>query len=360
VSRATLRILDAGSAEDSRRWEALWQSWPGREVQAHPGYARLFAGPASRPTCAAWDGPEGRVLYPFLLRPLAAEPYAVPGFENARDLATPYGYGGPFCWGAGERAALAASFWAQFDAWAREQEIVSEFVRFALFPDQLLPHPGTSVVCRRNVVRDLAPDEPSLWADYAHKVRKNVARARRSGVEVEIDATGAHLADFLRVYRATLDRRSAPAELRFTAGFLERLHLELPGRYVYFHARAAGSVVSSELVLVSEESVYSFLGGTDASAFALRPNDLLKHEIIGWARRRGLGRFVLGGGYEDDDGIFRYKRSFAPRGIVPFVVGRRVLEPAVYAELVRRRRDRERAAGGEWTPRPGYFPEYRA
>ena len=32
---------------------------------------------------------------------------------------------------------------------------------------------------------------------------------------------------------------------------------------------------------------------------------------------------VLGGGYGADDGIFRYKRSFAPHGLVPFFVGRR-------------------------------------
>ena len=34
---------------------------------------------------------------------------------------------------------------------------------------------------------------------------------------------------------------------------------------------------------------------------------------------------MLGGGYGADDGIFRYKRSFAPHGLVPFFVGRRVL-----------------------------------
>jgi CelD/BcsL family acetyltransferase involved in cellulose biosynthesis len=109
-------------------------------------------------------------------------------------------------------------------------------------------------------------------------------------------------------------------------------------------------VVSSELALVSATSAYSFLGGTREDAFALRPNDLLKVELIRWAKAAGRQRFVLGGGFEADDGIFRYKRSFAPHGLVPFEIGTRVLRPDVYDELTRR-------AGG---PRePGFFPAYR-
>ena len=52
-----------------------------------------------------------------------------------------------------------------------------------------------------------------------------------------------------------------------------------------------------------------------------------------------------------DDGIFRYKRSFAPHGLVPFFVGRRVLEPELYAELT------ERAGGAS---DGAFFPAYRA
>ena len=58
---------------------------------------------------------------------------------------------------------------------------------------------------------------------------------------------------------------------------------------------------------------------------------------------------MLGGGYEDGDGIFRYKRSFAPHGLVPFFVGRRILDPDLYADLTRRH------GGGE----AEFFPAYR-
>lgn len=327
---------------DSAEWLAHWSAWPGREVYAHPGYVALFEDGATRALCAGWRSDEGSVLYPFLLRDLRGEPFGI----DAADVITPYGYGGAFFWGA-DRDAVAARFWPAFDGWAAEQPVVSELVRMALFDDELLPYPGEREQRLVNVVRDLEPTADELWMDCEHKVRKNVKKARRAGVRIELDAAGARLDDFHRLYLHTLERREAPERYRFSRAFFEGL----PQQRVYVHALHGGDVVSSELVLLSEHNAYSFLGGTDSEAFELRPNDLLKWELMIWAKEAGKRRFVLGGGYDADDGIFRYKRSFAPHGLVPFFIGRRVLQPALYAQLT------ERSGGGG---EPGFFPAYRA
>jgi Acetyltransferase (GNAT) domain len=326
---------------DSPEWLAHWSSWPEREAYAHPGYVALEEDEHTRALCAAWRSDEGSVLYPFLLRDLRGEPFGA----DAADVITPYGYGGAFFWGR-DRDVVARAFWPTFDAWAAEQRVVSELVRLALFDEQLLPYPGERKQRLVNVVRDLAPNPDELWMDCEHKVRKNVKKARRAGITVELDATGERLDDFLRLYEHTLERRDAPARYRFPREFFERL----PDPHVYAHARHDGEVVSSELVLLSQLNAYSFLGGTDSEAFDLRPNDLLKWELILWAKQAGKRRFVLGGGYGPDDGIFRYKRSFAPHGLVPFFTGSRVLEPELYDELTER-------AGG--TGEGAFFPAYR-
>jgi Acetyltransferase (GNAT) domain len=326
---------------DSADWLAHWISWPGREVYAHPGYVSLFEDERTRAHCAGWRSEGGSVLYPFLLRDLRGEPFGV----DAADVITPYGYGGAFFWGR-DRDAVAAKFWEAFDGWAAEQPVVSELVRLALFEDELLPYPGDREQRLVNVVRDLEPGADELWMDCEHKVRKNVKKARRAGVRIEFDVAGARLDDFLRLYLHTLDRRDAPERYRFSREFFERL----PEQRIYVHALHGDDVVSSELVLLSEQSAYSFLGGTDSEAFELRPNDLLKWELILWAKEARKRRFVLGGGYGADDGIFRYKHSFAPHGLVPFFIGRRVLEPELYRELTERTGARADA---------DFFPAYR-
>jgi hypothetical protein len=352
-----IRFLDNAAPAERAEWLACWQAWPGREVFAHPAYVRLFARPRDRAMCAALSTADGGVLFPFLLRPVAAEPWAE-DHETAWDLITPYGYGGAFAWNC--NADQSKAFWDQFRAWAEANRVVSCFARLSLFARQQLPFAGEVAVDRPNVVRglDLTPDE--LWRDFEHKVRKNVNCARRSALSAEIDPTGRRIEDFLAIYYATMQRRGATNGYYFPREFFENLVDELPGQFVFCHVLCGGKVVSTELVLVSAENVYSFLGGTLAAAFAQRPNDLLKHELILWGRQAGKRAFVLGGGYEGEDGIYRYKKSFAPNGSRPFCVGRQIHDAAGYHHLVERRRQWEASRGNAWTPKPGYFPEYRA
>lgn len=154
-----------------------------------------------------------------------------------------------------------------------------------------------------------------------------------------------------------MDRRGADPRYYFPRSYFERLQHGLPGHFMYFHAVLEGEVVSSELVLVSAENVYSFLGGTLPATFNLRPNDLLKYEIIRWAGRAGKKRFVLGGGYQKDDGIYRYKLAFAPGGATPYHVGYRILDPELYEALMHNRADQPQPEGEHSA---GYFPAYRA
>jgi lipid II:glycine glycyltransferase (peptidoglycan interpeptide bridge formation enzyme) len=209
-----------------------------------------------------------------------------------------------------------------------------------------------------NVVRVLK-SEDELWREFEHKVRKNVNRARASGVTVRIDENGARLDDFLAIYTGTMSRRNAQETYNFPREYFERIQTDLKGQFTYFHALVGGAAVSTELVLVSADRIYSFLGGTDAAWFHVRPNDLLKVEIMNWARSAGKAEFVLGGGYARDDGIYRYKLSFAPHGSVPFSLGSRVLSAGAYEQLVRDRRTFAATEGRQWQPNPAYFPAYR-
>ncbi len=131
---------------------------------------------------------------------------------------------------------------------------------------------------------------------------------------------------------------------------------ELTGGALLLNVWHEGQIISTELTLRSTKTLYSFLGGTLAEHFDLRPNDLLKHHAILWAKAAGLQRFVLGGGYGGEDGIYRYKLAFAPQGTLPFCVLNRVHDAEAEAALVAARR---RAEPG-WEPQEGFFPSYRS
>jgi hypothetical protein len=332
----------------------VWARWEHREVFAHPGYVSLFASDLDEPLAAYAEIGSGFVLYPFILRSITAPHLRAAG---ARDITTAYGYGGALA--VGGAADHAPTFWTAFDAWCRERGVVSEFVRLSLFAEILLPYPGERQEKLTNVVRTLDLSEEELWRDFEHKVRKNVNKAKRSGVTVELDSTGAYLDDFLRIYTGTMERRDAKPSLCFPRRFFESIGRDLSGSCAYFHARHRGRVVSTELVLVSAENVYSYLGGTEEGAFDVRPNDLLKHELMLWVKRQGKKRFVIGGGNAPDDGIFRYKRAFAPDGLAPYFVGRRVLDRVAYDRLTANHLEEGRRRDPAWNHDGGFFPAYR-
>lgn len=348
-------VLDAETPEGLQAWLDLWSSWPAREVMAHPEYARLFARPCDRTVAAAGEGEGGTVLFPLILRPLAAEPWAAPG-ERRWDASSPYGYGGPFAWGEGPRDDGA--FWEAYAGWCRREAIVSTFARLSLFREELAPIPGPVEEVSHNVVVGLSDGVDGLLRGYAPKVRKWVATAEQAGLVVDVDEDGRQLDAFLRVYTSTMDRCGADAWYYFPRAFFEAIVGRLRGHFAIFSTLSRGEVVSSDLVLLSAERVYYFLGGTLEAAFPLGPNYLLKHRIAVWALERGKKTCVLGGGYQPHDGLLRYKRAFARHGLVPFRVARMIHDEQACRDLVALR---TAATGAEaWTPRPGWFPPYRA
>ena len=89
-------VFDAAIPADLAAWRDHWNGWPDREIMAHPDFVRRFAREGDQVLAAAARTPRGGILYPFILRPLASEPWAAE--RRGWDATTPYGYGGPFGW----------------------------------------------------------------------------------------------------------------------------------------------------------------------------------------------------------------------------------------------------------------------
>ncbi len=265
------------------------------------------------------------------------------------DLISPYGYGG-FIGKISDYDTLNQLY----KEYCKQQGYVSEFVRFELFGEYSQHFDGEVESRTHNVVRDLTMSMDEIWMDFKQKVRKNVKRAVKNGLEVIIDEKGERLNDFLKVYYETMERTNAEGEFFFSKEFFETIN-RMTGNFVYFHIKHEDTIISTELVIYGADACYSYLGGTNSDYFDLRPNDLLKYEIIKWANAKGLKYFVLGGGYGADDGIFQYKTCLAPHGIVDFYIGRRILDPTAYEKLTVLRKELSGKPLNE-----KFFPIYRS
>ena len=350
----TVHILDASIPTERLSWLKIWQRWPNREVWAHPEYVSLFGRPGDLAICVAMEDSSGGILFPLLLRSLDTEPWAK-DVGLWYDLASPYGFGGPFGWGTPDVTA----FWDRFDQWANAKGIVSLFTRLPLFEEQIIPFRGEVVTKGPSVVIPLEGGESAILNNYERSVRTVLRQSERNGMSVVVDPHGDRLDEFLAVYYSTMERRNASSDYYFPRTFFTELREHLPEHVVFFHALHENQVVSTELQLISETHTYAFLGGTIEKGLLLRANTALRHRTNVWGSEHSKSHMVFGGSHRENDGLFRYKKRFAPQSLRIFQIGTRVFNPDQYMRLIALRRVWAAGQGQQWAPIEGFFPAYR-
>ncbi len=336
--------------EHSVEWDSVVKSFGHYEVFYLSDYVRAFMEENKengKPILLYYTNDADRAINVVFKRDIAESAHFDGKIEKGvfYDLISPYGYGG-FFGGVSDYDALNALY----TEYCLEKHYICEFVRFNLFSSYYAHYDGKIENRTHNVVRNLEAPVEEIWMDFKQKVRKNVKRANRNGLEIIIDKSGKYLEDFLRIYYSTMERNEAEGSFYFSRNFFETIN-RMIGNYIYFHVVYQGKIISTELVLYGADNCYSYLGGTDWNYFELRPNDFLKFEIIKWAKENHLKNFVLGGGYGSDDGIYRYKIALAPHGVVDYYIGKKIFDRFGYESLCKKR--------GIECVEDGFFPAYR-
>ena len=306
---------------------------------------RLFAVQAGGATMA----------YPFALRPVRGLPFAGPETAGLWDTVSPE-FTGPLAT-AGLAEPPAREFAEAFAAYCRSAGIVAEFAHLHPWHAQEAAlNPEGLCFDREIVFVDLTLSEEEIWKRSLSKsCRRNVHWARTAGVRVSWAASRAEIEEFHRIYLLTMDRRQALRKYYLPLEYFLAFHELLPDHARFGLAEHEGRVIAATLFLHDDHDAYGYLGGADHAFQHLCPTNLLDYECLLWSQAHGKRRFVLGGGYRPNDGVFRFKCSFSPLR-ANFRVYKQVHLPAEYAALCR-------AWSAHHGPQvePGrFFPEYRA
>lgn len=322
---------------DNPAWGALFDRLPAeqRDVFYTPSFARLCQDTLNREDevlCAALESGDAVVLYPFARRDLGRlTPFAE--FCGHYDITGLYGRGGLVS--AQATRETLAEFHAAMTDYCHANAIMCGFDRFhPVMANESQASPETKIMDIGGfVVVDLCPDLDAIQESFKSSVRKDLRKAERNEVRCFNEADDAHLKDFLDIYHATMARNAANEFYYFTAEYFATLCRTIPGQFHFFYAVAGEQIVSCELVLLHGKYAHSFLGGTRREALPLSANPMLKWEIIRTLKARGCEYFLLGGGTQPDDGIFQFKKAYAPEGVLPSRIGGTIWDHAIYQQL---------------------------
>lgn len=310
------------------------------------------------PQAAIYEDDGQFVFYPYLKKTIEGDWLPDTLRDRYYDISTAYGFGGPLVKCSPDREErLIAEFRAAFDRYCRASNIVTEFARFHPLRPCAGKLAGHMDVEKRklNVYIDIKPEwrEEDFLKSYLKSSRKKVRKAERLGVTATVDETGEKLEQFLQVYNHTMNRRKAADYYYFSPSFFQHIVSRFRGNFVFFHAWYEGRIISSELAFYDDKYLYAFLGGTLFDYYHVSSENFLKHFAVMWAHGKGIEKYVLGGGYQENDGIFIYKKSFAPNNLADFCIGKKTHNQAVYDELYEIRSRQGCLAD------PDYYPAYR-
>ena len=326
--------------KSNKYWKDLLNENSVSSVLFSPEYLRLWElNGDGEATLFFYKCDYGLVLYPFLIRKINDLEFfqQIKTDEIFYDITSPYGYGGPLVnpYNKSDKKLLLEEFIKEFSLFCKKNNIVSEFIRFhplmenhANFIDKLEIEKMNSTI-----YVDLSVTEEELWENYKRNNRKNIKKALRNDIEVVVDEKYEFFDEFLEIYHGAMKKNNANKYYFFPKKFFEFIRISLDKNYVLFVSKKNKKIISVELAIYDKDIIYSFLGGTLSEYFPLRPNNLLKHKLILWAKEKNIKYYLIGGGYHPKDGIFEYKHSFSKDGVKDFFVGRKIHDVEKYKIL---------------------------
>lgn len=318
------------------------------DVYHWPEYGLLHRAEGA-PTCVLFESSLGRVLYPFLVRPIGGTKHV--------DLSTPYGYGGAIVRAVedGGSCDLLAQFLEAFDAECSQRGVVSEFIRLHPLLGNASIYPPDDLHAEHDtVVVDLSQSETELWRGIRKGHKSSIRKAQRAGVEIVFDDT--YFDAFVGLYRSTMKRQNASASYRLPGAFFRETLDTLEEAALLACALLGGHVVSAAIFLMCSPFGHYHYSGSSQEGLAVCANHALIHRVMHELRERGLRTLHLGGGLSPDDSLHRFKSGFSPlRG--RFYTWRRIHDREAYTRLVE---TRQAEVAQDAVLDPSFFPLYRA
>ena len=349
---------------NDQEWKAMVDASPTADVYYHPAYVRSYekAGHGSA-VALLISIAESRFLFPLLLRPLADLRFAegTDGF----DAITPYGYGGLLLLSSETdvNQETIRDLFSALKNWCVESNVISVLLRLhPLFDQEKWFTEELDAVTFCPYGPTIAYDLHQEWNQETGAM-KDTNRGRRSGLSYarkHLTATWAsehpqdhsYLEIFEKIYNGRMGQLQAADFYYFPSAYYQALRSGLSKDVDIVVVWREGVPVGTTMVLAGRVAAHAHLTGSTDLGREYNASTLLMIHCTKWARRRGCRWLLVGGG---PDHLFQFKRSFGGE-LFPYSFVTFIANADRYEELTAMRH----SAVDMPSPRPNFFPEYRA
>lgn len=149
-----------------------------------------------------------------------------------------------------------------------------------------------------------------LWNGYSQRVRRDIRRAGKLGVEIRAIKGREEIPEFYNLYLATIDRNNAIVKYPITLALAIYDHLITSSQANILFAEYEGKKIAGICLIYSKKYVHAFQNGSLPRYFKMRPNDLLIHHAIEGAILKGKDYFDFMNSPPGDLPLIRFKEKW--------------------------------------------------
>lgn len=321
---------------DRVTWNATVKSFANYDVYYLNEYVSAFRyANDGLPLLLYYRGDSMRLCYAVQQRDIAEDERFHGILEPGRysDWATPYGYGGPLTDRFNQPDLK--EFFRLLLEYCRSNRIVSQFIRFhPLLQNQR----GFEQFCaprklKQTVFIDTSTRQ-TIDVNLEARSRSAIKKAEKNAVVIQISKGKEAQAEFIVLYRETMERRNAGGYYRFSNDFFNDFFENMAGYFDLYRAVLAGRTVSAAIILRCNGTLHYHLSASDWAYRSYAPNNLLLYTAACRGAEDGYTRFHLGGGVDIEDSLLLFKKSFNRHGLIDFYIGHTIFCEEAYRELL--------------------------
>jgi serine/alanine adding enzyme len=296
--------------------------------------------------------------YPYFLRETHTLPFADDRSKAWSDISTS-AYTGPLWLGetaASDAHTPAASFPDLFARHCRDNGIIAEFAHLNPWVSRELLDLNCVRPNREIIYIDLSWDEEEIWMrSLSSDARRQTKQGLKAGVQIRRTVEPEDVREFHRLYSMTMDRHEASDRYRFQLEYFLKFAETMSGNAFFVLAEYEGRAVAAGLFMHDQNDIYWHLSAADRDWGRVRPVNVYLFDTIRYSLGQHWKRMILGGAFQDGDGVFRFKANFS-RLRAEFNTYERIHAAEPYESLT----TDWRSQGGQAAGNEHFFPLYRA
>lgn len=311
-------------------------------------YGHLFAKQENGTLFAAYyEDNDCKIFYPFIVR-------KVPNVNlTLYDIVTPYGYGGPILEG---KSKSFEEFYALFCSYCHSKDIITETIRFHPFYKnyRFCSQVMDIEYIRKTTAVDLTKQLHEIRESYTDANKRNIKKATKNNLTCFIATpTKENIDIFIKMYKETMDRNTASEFYYFSDEyFYEQVKPTDISETLLLFSQLDNEVIAGAMVIIGQEYAHYHLGASKTRFLEYRPNNLLFDFMIEVCKFKGAKKLHLGGGYQENDGLFKYKASFTDHHHFDYYIGKKIHNEETYDQVMKYLNSFYELEGN-------YFPSYR-